>query len=83
VGAGFLFLIAIVVFVKKEALPTSIASFFFSLWSIRAILSSEMKTFPTVLDLAILSLCVLLLVLLGLRLALFDVRTLWPENEEA
>lgn len=68
--AGFLFLIGIIFFVKRENLPTSIASFFFSLWSIRAILASEMKTFPTVLDLAILSLCVLLLVSLGIRIGL-------------
>jgi len=45
-SAGLLFLIGIVLFVKRESLPTSIASFFFSLWSIRAILSSEIKTFP-------------------------------------
>jgi hypothetical protein len=70
VGAGLLFLVGIIGFVKRESLPASIASFFFSLWSIRAILSSEMKTFPTVLDLAILSLCVLLLVALGVRLGL-------------
>ncbi len=70
VSAGLLFLVGIVGFVKRESLPAAIASFFFSLWSIRAILSSEMKTFPTVLDLAILSLCVLLLVALGVRLAL-------------
>jgi hypothetical protein len=76
VGAGFLFLIGIVVFVKRESLPTTIASFFFSLWSIRAIMSSEMKAFPTALDLAILSLCVLLLVALGVRLAVKEIRTL-------
>jgi hypothetical protein len=68
--AAFLFLLAIVVSVKKESLATAIASFFFSLWSIRAILSSEMKAFPTLLDLGILSLCVLLLVLMGVRLGL-------------
>jgi hypothetical protein len=76
VGAGLLFLIGIVLFVKREALATSIASFFFSLWSIRAILSGETKAFPTILDLAILSLCVLLLVALGVRLALREIPTL-------
>lgn len=81
VGAGVLFLLGIVLFVKKESLPTSIASFFFSLWSIRAILSSEMKTFPTSLDLAILSLCVLLLVALGVRLALKEIRVLEEVNK--
>jgi hypothetical protein len=79
IGAGCLFLIGIVGFAKSEALPTSIASFFFSLWSIRAILSSEMKTFPTDLDLAILSLCVLLIVALGIRLALREI----PKRRQA
>ena len=74
VSAGFLFLIGIVGFVRTDSLPTAVASFFFSLWSIRAILSSEMKTFPTYLDLSILFLCVLLLVSLGVRLALKEMR---------
>jgi hypothetical protein len=74
VCAGFLFLVGIVGFVRTESLPTAVASFFFSLWSIRAILSSEMKTFPTNLDLAILSLCVLLLVALGVRVGLKEMR---------
>lgn len=69
VSAAFIFLVAIVTCVKTESLPTSVASYFFSLWSIRAILSSEIKTFPTLLDMAILSMCVLLLCLLGVRLA--------------
>jgi hypothetical protein len=69
VGAAFIFLVAIVTCVKTESLPTSVASYFFSLWSIRAILSSEIKTFPTLLDMAILSMCVLLLGFLGVRLA--------------
>lgn len=74
--AGVLFLIAIVVFIKIESMPTSVASFFFSLWSIRTILSSEIKTFPTTLDLAILSLCVALLVALGVRLAIKEIPAL-------
>jgi len=69
VSAAFIFLVAIVACVKTESLPTSVASYFFSLWSIRAILSSEIKTFPTLLDMGILSMCVLLLGLLGVRLA--------------
>jgi len=69
VGAGSVFLVAIVFFVKRESLPTSVASYFFSLWSIRSILSSEIKTFPTYLDYMILCLCVSLLILLGFRLA--------------
>ena len=75
VGAGLLFLIGIVAFVKAENLATSIASFFFfSLWSIRAIFSSQMKIFPTKLDIGILCLCVLLVVLLGFRLAFKELR---------
>jgi hypothetical protein len=70
VAAGFVFLLGIVFFVERGALPTSIASFFFSLWSIRAILSSEMKVFPTILDLSILSLCVSLVVMIGARVAI-------------
>jgi hypothetical protein len=68
-AAAFLFLVPIVWSVKKESVPTAIASYFFSLWSIRGILGSEMKTFPTRLDLAILCLCVLLVVSMGLRFA--------------
>jgi hypothetical protein len=74
VVAAFLFLLGIVLFAKSESLPTSIASFFFSLWSIRSILSSEIKTFPTILDLAILFLCVFLLVLIGVRISLKELR---------
>jgi hypothetical protein len=82
VGAAFIFLIAIVVFVKAESLPTSVASYFFSLWSIRAILSSEIKTFPTLLDMSILSLCVLLLGLLGVRLAWKEIRATKDKNPQ-
>jgi hypothetical protein len=62
-GAASLFVLLIPFTVRLEALPTSVASFFFSIWSIRGVLSSEMKVFPTVLDIAILFLCVLLLLL--------------------
>jgi len=63
-----LFVIAIPFSVTKESLPTSVASFFFSIWSVRGILSSETKVFPTRRDIAILCLCVLLLLLIGVRL---------------
>jgi uncharacterized membrane protein len=79
--AGVLFLVAIVAFVKADSMATSVASFFFSLWSIRTILSSEIKTFPTILDLAILSLCVVLLVALGIRLAIKEIRALERVDE--
>lgn len=72
--AATVFLFAIVFFLKSEVLPTAIASFFFSLWSIRTILGSEMKTFPTYFDLAILSLCVLLVVSIGIRLSVRDLK---------
>jgi hypothetical protein len=46
-----------------EALSGAAASSFFSMWSIRSILSSQIRTFPTVLDLAILTMSMLLLLL--------------------
>ena len=66
--AAALFAIIIPLSVKPDSLPTAVASFFFSVWSIRGILSSEMKVFPTLLDLGILFLCVLLILLIGLRI---------------
>ena len=65
--AATMFVLVIPFAVKREALPMSVASFFFSIWSIRGILSSEMKVFPTRLDIMILFLCVLLLLLIGTR----------------
>lgn len=65
--AAALFVLIIPFTVRREALPTSVASFFFSIWSIRGIWSSEMKVFPTRLDIIILFLCVLLLLLIGTR----------------
>jgi len=70
-----LFALIIPFAVKRDALPTSVASFFFSIWSIRGILSSEMKVFPTLLDLTILFLCVLLLLLIGVRVLLFWIKS--------
>ena len=69
-SGAVLFVVAIGCFVKLESLPTAIASYFFSLWSVRSILSSEMKTFPTFLDITILSLSVALVVMVGIRLAI-------------
>jgi hypothetical protein len=68
-AGAFIFVLAIVLFVKTESLPTAIASYFFSLWSVRSILSAEIKTFPTILDIAVLGLSVLLVVMVGIRLA--------------
>ena len=66
-GAATLFVCVIPFAGKLENLPTSVASFFFSIWSLRGILGSEMKVFPTTFDLGILSLCVLLILLIGIR----------------
>ncbi len=68
--ASTLFLLLIVRLEKIESLATSVASFFFSLWSVRAILSSEIKVFPTLLDCWILTLCALMLFLLGWKVVL-------------
>jgi hypothetical protein len=65
--AALLFVLIVPFAVKVDALPTSVASFFFSIWSVRGILSSEAKVFPTRLDEAILFLSVLLLLLIGIR----------------
>jgi hypothetical protein len=58
--ASSVFLILIIRLEKTESLAASVTSFFFSLWSVRAILGSELKTFPTLLDLWILTMCVLM-----------------------
>jgi hypothetical protein len=65
--AAALFVCIIPFAVKREALATSVASFFFSIWSVRGILGSEMKVFPTLFDMMILFLCVLLLLLIGFK----------------
>jgi hypothetical protein len=46
---------------KPEALGTSAAAFFFSLWSLRGVLASQIQTFPTFFDYAIVLLCSLML----------------------
>jgi hypothetical protein len=74
--AATMFVLIIPFTVKRDSLPTSVASFFFSIWSIRGILSSEMKIFPTQLDIMILFLCVLLILLLGIRLLIQWARPL-------
>lgn len=44
-----------------ESLATAVASYFFSLWSIRHIVSSEVRIFPSLLDMFILTVSVLVL----------------------
>ncbi len=68
-SAGLLFLVLIMRLEKVESLATSIASYFFALWSIRGIMSSEIRVFPTLLDAWILTLCVVLIVLLIWKVA--------------
>jgi hypothetical protein len=69
-----LFAFVIPLTVKQDALATSVASFFFSLWSIRTILTPEPKVFPTLLDLLLLLLCVLILLLLMVKLLLLWIK---------
>jgi hypothetical protein len=62
--ASIVFLLLIVFGSSAEALPGVVASFFFSLWSIRAILASEINYFPTLLDSCVLTLAAVMIVLL-------------------
>jgi hypothetical protein len=71
--ASLVFLIVILLTESRETLPTSVASFFFSLWSIRAIMQTEMRVFPTLLDSWILALSVAML--LGLCARVLATRT--------
>jgi hypothetical protein len=52
------FLILILWITQLTSLATSMASFFLALWSLRRILETQIKTFPTVFDCAILVICV-------------------------
>jgi hypothetical protein len=65
------------------ALPTSVASFFFSIWSIRGILSSEIRVFSTKFDIAILLPCVVFLPLIGLKLFWLWARPAPPRVPQA
>ena len=53
-----------------SALSSSVAAFFFSLWSLRGILGSQIQTFPTLLDYAIVLLCSFMLAGLLWRLVM-------------
>jgi hypothetical protein len=79
VGAAALFALAITLFVDRKSLGTAVASYFFSLWSIRGIFGLGAEGFPTKLDISVLALCVLILLLLALRL----LWAIWsPKAEE-
>jgi hypothetical protein len=66
--SGFVFILLILATQSASALPTSVAAFFFSLWSIRGVLAPEIRIFPTIFDYGIFSLCFFALAGLILRL---------------
>lgn len=67
--AAVCFAFAIAICVERKAVATAVASYFFSLWSIRGILGLGAEGFPTRLDVGILALCLLILFLLVFRFA--------------
>ncbi len=67
--AAVCFAFAITIFVERKAVATAVASYFFSLWSIRGIMGLGAEGFPTRLDVGILALGLLILFLLGFRFA--------------
>jgi lipopolysaccharide export LptBFGC system permease protein LptF len=73
---ALVFCFAIAKSVETNALPTAVASFFFSLWSIRGVFGLEAQGFPTLFDVGILGLCLLILSLLLIRFA-------WPSSDDA
>ena len=69
-GASILFVILIWWIESTTSLATSVASFFFAMWSIRAIFAPVVKTFPTLMDSGILVISILLLLSLFWKLLL-------------
>jgi len=65
--ASVVFMLFILRLNNVESLATSVASFFFSMWSLRGIFSSEMRVFPTLFDFWLLLVCMMMLVLLCLK----------------
>ncbi|MGD0238487.1 MAG: hypothetical protein ABSC55_28615 [Syntrophorhabdales bacterium] len=65
--ASIIFAVAIILLPTKEGFATATASFFFSVWSLRQLISSSIHVFPTLFDLLILSVCTLLVVALCWR----------------
>lgn len=75
-AVGFLvFLGFIVTLHDVKALATAAASFFFSVWSIRNVLGSEIHTFPTLLDCFVLTVCIGLVIVLSWKAALSGPNT--------
>ena len=73
---ALVFCFAIATFVETKALPTAVASFFFSLWSIRGVFGPEAQGFPTLFDVGLLGLCLLIL-------SLLFIRFIWPSSDNA
>jgi hypothetical protein len=73
-AAAVIFAFAITIFAEAKTLPTAVASYFFSLWSIRGIFGLGAEGFPTLLDVGILTLCMFILLLLAVRLLIRSVQ---------
>lgn len=58
--AGVAFAFVLPLGIETTALIRAVASYFFSLWSIRGILGLGCEGFPTLLDVGILTLCMLI-----------------------
>lgn len=78
-GASIAFAVLILRSKSIEALSGAAASSFFSMWTVRSILSSQIHVFPTLLDLIILTADMAMLVLVFLRVVLGTKST--PRNE--
>ena len=65
--AGLCFAVLILATQTAAALGSSVAAFFFSLWSLRGVLATQIQTFPTLFDYMIVLLCSFMLLGLILR----------------
>jgi len=81
--AGLCFAILILATQTPSALGSSVAAFFFSLWSLRGVLASQIQTFPTLLDYAIVLLCCFMLAGLIWRVATHPELTSKPTGPGA
>lgn len=59
--AGLFFAILILTTQTPSALGSSVSAFFISLWSLRGVLASQIQTFPTLFDYAVVLLCCFIL----------------------
>lgn len=59
--ATLIFIPLVTLWGKTEGLAVSVASYFFSIWSLRGVLSGEIKTFPTLFDCWLLTVCMLMI----------------------